>query len=345
VTFEGRRVDLRVSAESGEGRMELDGGFEFDPDGGVVGRVRLSGSDVLFLNMPQARVFASPDLQFTYRGDELRIVGDVAIPTARLTGLIESGGVTPSPDEVIIGEVRSEGPAVVSRIRLVVGPDVTLNVRGLSGRVEGELLTIVDPPALPAGRGKLRVRDGEIVAFGQRLTIERGELIYTGGPLEDPAIDISAVREVADVRAGIRARGTIREPNVTLFSEPQMSRAEILSYLTTGKPINELRSGEEDDLSRAATSLALAGGSLVAGEVGDRVGIDELGFEGDDETGNASLVIGKYLSPQLFVSYGVGLLEAVNVLRVRYRLTRQLYIEVATSEESSADVIYWFDRD
>ncbi len=83
----------------------------------------------------------------------------------------------------------------------------------------------------------------------------------------------------------------------------------------------------------------------MTGEVGARVGIDELGFEGDDETGNASLVIGKYLSPQLFVSYGVGLLEAVNVLRVRYRLSRALYVEVATSEESSADVIYSFDRD
>ena len=124
-----------------------------------------------------------------------------------------------------------------------------------------------------------------------------------------------------------------------------MSRAEILSYLTTGKPISELRSGEEDDLSRAATSVALAGGSLVTGEVGARVGVDELGFEGDDETGNASLFIGKYLSPQLFVSYGVGLLEAVNVLRVRYRLSHRLFIEVATSEESSADVIYTFDRD
>jgi translocation and assembly module TamB len=345
VEFEGRRIELRVSAESGEGLMELGGGFEFDPDGSVVGRVRLSGNDILFLNMPQAQVFASPDLQFTYRDDEVRIVGEVVIPTARLTGLIESGAFNPSPDEVIIGEVRSAGPAVVSRIRLVVGPDVTLNVRGLSGNIDGELLTIVDPPALPAGRGKLRVRDGEVVAFGQRLTIERGELIYTGGPLEDPAIDISATREVADVRAGIRARGTLQEPNVTLFSDPQMSRAEILSYLTTGKPINELRSGEEDDLSRAATSLALAGGSLVTGEVGARVGIDELGFEGDDETGNASLVIGKYLSPQLFVSYGVGLLEAVNVLRVRYRLSRALHIEVATSEESSADVIYSFDRD
>jgi len=344
VDFKGRRLELNVSAESGEGRMELAGGFDFDPDSGTVGRVRLSGDDILFLNMPQARVFASPDLQFTYRDEELRIVGEVVIPSARLTGLIEAGAVTPSPDEVIIGEVRSEGPAVVSRVRLVVGPDVTLSVRGLSGHIDGELLTIVDPPALPSGRGKLKVRDGEVVAFGQRLTIERGELIYTGGPLEDPAIDISAVREVADVRAGVRARGTLREPNVSLFSDPQMSRSEILSYLTTGKPISELRSGEEDDLSRAATSLALAGGSLVTGEVGARVGIDELGFEGDDDTGNASLVIGKYLSPQLFVSYGVGLLEAVNVLRVRYRLSRKLHIEVATSEESSADIIYSFDR-
>jgi translocation and assembly module TamB len=342
--FTGRRVELSVSAESGGGRMEVGGGMELTPDGRAVGRVRVRGTDVLLVNMPQARLFASPDLQFTYRSDELRIVGDVVIPSGQLTGLVNTGAVTPSPDEVIIGEVQAEGPAVVARVHLRVGPDVTVDFRGLSGRLEGEILTIVDPPAAPYGRGELRFLDGSLAVFGQRLKIERGALVYTGGPLEDPSIDITAVREVQDVRVGARARGSLREPTVTLFSEPPMSRAETLSYLTTGKPISELESGEDATLSRAAASLALAGGSLIAGEVGERVGIDELGFEGDDETGNASLVIGKWLSPQLYVSYGVGLLEAVNVLRMRYRLSRKLSVEVSTSDESSADVIYTLER-
>ena len=204
--------------------------------------------------------------------------------------------------------------------------------------------SLVYPPGEPYGRGELRFIDGSLTVFGQRLEIQRGALVYTGGPLEDPSIDITAVREVQDVRVGAQARGSLREPTVTLFSEPPMSRAETLSYLTTGKPISELQSGEDANLSRAATSLALAGGSLIAGEVGERIGIDELGFEGDDETGNASLVIGKWLSPQLYVSYGVGLLEAVNVLRMRYRLSRRLSVEVSTSEESAADVIYTIER-
>jgi translocation and assembly module TamB len=342
--FIGRRVELSVSAESGGGRMEVGGGIEITPDGRAVGRVRVRGADVLIVNMPEARLFASPDLQFTYRGDELRIVGDLKIPSGQLTGLVNTGAVRPSPDEAIIGEVQDEGPAVVARVRLTVGPDVTVDFRGLSGRLEGEILTIVDPPAEPYGRGELRFIDGSLAVFGQRLEIQRGALVYTGGPLEDPSIDITAVREVQDVRVGARARGSLREPTVTLFSEPPMSRAEALSYLTTGKPISELESGEDANLSRAATSLALAGGSLIAGEVGERIGIDELGFEGDDETGNASLVIGKWLSPQLYVSYGVGLLEAVNVLRMRYRLSRRLSVEVSTSEESAADVIYTIER-
>lgn len=305
----------------------------------------MSGSQVLVADMPQAQVYASPDLQLTYRGNELHVVGDVAIPTGRLTGLIQTGAVNPSPDEVIVGEVNDEGASVVSRVRVRVGPDVTVDLKGLSGRLEGEVLTVVDPPALPSGNGKLEFLDGSLTVFGQRLEIQRGALIYTGGPLEDPAIDVSAVREVDDITAGARARGPIRQPEITLFSDPPMSRAETLSYLTTGKPVGDLRGGEKTDVGQAASALALAGGSLVAGEVGERIGIDELGFEGDDETGETSLVIGKWLSPQVYVSYGVGLLEAVNVLKLRYRLNRKLSIELSSSNESAADVIYTIERD
>ncbi|MEJ2521870.1 MAG: translocation/assembly module TamB domain-containing protein [Gammaproteobacteria bacterium] len=344
-TLDGTNVDVSLSARSGGGLLDMEGWLDLAEGASPVSRFWLSGADVLLVDIPEARLVASPDLKFTYRKAEMRIVGNVSIPSGKLTGIIESGGVNPSPDEVIVGEPPEEGAAVIARIYLQVGPDVDVELGGLSGRLEGEILTVVDPPALPWGRGELRFVDGELAAFGQELEIQRGRLIYTGGPLEEPALDVVARREVDGVAAGARLRGTLSEPSFSIFSEPPMSRAETLSYLTTGKPIGDLSAGEDAALSNAAASLALAGGSMIAGEVGERVGIDTLGFEGSDETGQASLVIGKYLSPQLFVSYGVGLLDAINVLKMRYRLSRKLSVEVATSDETSADIIYTFERD
>lgn len=344
-TLDGTLVEITLEASSGSGALEMEGWVDLAADASPVSRFWLRGTDVLLVDIPEARLIASPDLKFTYRYGEMRIVGNVAIPSGKLTGILATGAVNPSPDEVIVGEAPDEGAAVIARIYVQVGPNVDVELRGLSGRLEGEMLTVVDPPALPWGRGELRFIDGELAAFGQELEIQRGKLIYNNVPLQEPALDVVARREVDGVTAGARVRGPLSEPSFSIFSDPPMSRAETLSYLTTGKPVGDLDSGEDAALSRAAASLALAGGSLIAGEVGERVGIDTLGFEGDDETGNASLVIGKYLSPQLFVSYGVGLLDAINVLKMRYRLNRRLSVEVATSDETSADIIYTFDRE
>ena len=56
-------------------------------------------------------------------------------------------------------------------------------------------------------------------------------------------------------------------------------------------------------------------------------------------------MIGKYLSPSLYVSYGIGLFEPVNTLRLRYTITRrwQLVTE-SSSKESGGDVIYNIER-
>jgi autotransporter translocation and assembly factor TamB len=96
---------------------------------------------------------------------------------------------------------------------------------------------VTEPEALPWGRGELRVVDGTFGAFGQRLEIETGRLIYTGGPLENPGLEIRAVRRVDQVTAGALVRGTLQEPEITLYSDPPMPSAEVLSYLTLGKSL------------------------------------------------------------------------------------------------------------
>ncbi|MCC5869806.1 MAG: translocation/assembly module TamB domain-containing protein, partial [Gammaproteobacteria bacterium] len=110
------------------------------------------------------------------------------------------------------------------------------------------------------------------------------------------------------------------------------------------KSINDLDSGEQASLDSAANSLALSGGNLLAREIGGRLGFDEVGVAAGSEPGSASLVIGKYLNPRLFVSYGVGLFDAVNEVRVRYRLGSQWTVEAASGEQSSADLVYTIER-
>ncbi len=346
VDLDPETIRFEASARSGDGELTSRGSFAMT--GGFRGNASVTGSDLLVMNLPEARVLASPRLGLDFRDNTLVVNGLIEVPTARITGILQgTGAVSVSGDEVIVGELAQEEAEqldVQFNLRLNVGPDVNLEVAGLRGRVEGSLLAIQRSGEVPFGQGEVRVLDGTFGAFGQRLEIDQGRLLFTGGPLEDPGLDIRAVRRIDEIVAGAQVRGTVSEPEISIFSEPPMPRAEALSYLTIGKSINELDSGEQDALNSAANSLALSGGNLLAREIGGRLGFDEVGVAAGSEPGSAALVVGRHFGPRLFVSYGVGLFDAVNELRLRYRLSTRWAVEAASGEQSSADLFYTIER-
>ncbi len=345
VDLDDDTLSYELSAMSGDGRLTSSGRFNFAD--GFAGNANLSGENLLVLDLPEARVLASPELGLLYRGNHLQINGVVAIPSASVTGIVQgTGSVSESPDTVMVGADTGDDQALQIGyvVRLNVGPEVSIDAAGLRGRIEGSLLAIQTDDGVASGRGDVRVIDGSFGAFGQRLTIEQGRLLFTGGPIDDPGLDIRAVRKIDEITAGAQVRGTLSEPEISVFSDPPMPRAEALSYLTVGKSINDLDSGEQASVDSAANSLAVSGGNLLAREIGGRLGFDEVGVAEGTEPGSASLVIGKYLNPRLFVSYGVGLFDAVNELRVRYRLSSQWTVEAASGDQSSADLVYTIER-
>ncbi len=67
----------------------------------------------------------------------------------------------------------------------------------------------------------------------------------------------------------------------------------------------------------------------------------ELSAEGSDEDTTAT--IGGYLGQRIYLSYGVGLYEPINVLTARLYLKTRLWLEVVSSLENSLDLYYSFD--
>jgi translocation and assembly module TamB len=345
-TAAGRQLEFQATARSGDGRLRTDGRFDLQAEG-VVGSATLTGERVLVVNVPEASLQASPELRFDYTGKALNVTGEVALPEGRITGLVKGSGVGVSDDEVLVGRRETtapEGIEVTARIRASVGPDVTLRVLGLRGRVEGQVVATTRPQQLPSGRGEVRVVRGTFEAFGQRLNIETGRLVYTGGPLQNPGLDIRATRTIEEVTAGAQVRGTLQDPEISVFSDPPLPRAEALSYLMLGKSMGELEGGEQASLNSAANSAALSGGGLIARSVGERLGFDEVGV-GESADGGSAVVVGKYLGGGLYVSYGLGLFDAVNTLKLRYRINRRLSLEATSGEEAAADLYYTFERD
>ena len=97
-------------------------------------------------------------------------------------------------------------------------------------------------------------------------------------------------------------------------------------------------------MGQAALALGLAGGDTLARAMGDRFGIDDVRVESNDTGDEASLVVGSYLSPKLYVSYGVGLMDSLNSLNLRYQLSNRWQLEVESGETSGADLFFTIER-
>ena len=77
---------------------------------------------------------------------------------------------------------------------------------------------------------------------------------------------------------------------------------------------------QEDGDESTELSAEEQGSALLAGQLGKYVGLDDVGLTRDQATGDQSLVLGKYLSPRLYVSYGISLIEEINTLKLRYTI-------------------------
>ena len=60
---------------------------------------------------------------------------------------------------------------------------------------------------------------------------------------------------------------------------------------------------------------------FLAKKLGKMFGIEEVEVKTSPDTQSPSLVLGTYLSPKLYVSYGFGLIDAINTLQLRYRIS------------------------
>jgi translocation and assembly module TamB len=347
--FVGDTLEFSGEATSRKGPLTLDGRFSW-PEGVMTGSMRLKGESLLVADTPEFRILASPDLTIRAEGGMYTVTGEVFIPSAMIAPKDLSTSVGTSEDERIVGgEAEEMEPSTMQRvrseIRVRLGDDVRVDSYGLKATLGGEVVVRTEPGDRARGEGAINVIQGEYKAFGVFVKITRGVLSFRDSPLGEPVLDLVAEREIKDedVRVVVNVRGELDNPFVTLSSEPAMPNNEALSYLLTGRSLNTLQSNEAANVNRAAESLAISGGGLLLGGLGTRLGLDEVSVEsaGADDT---QVVLGKFLSPKLFVSYGISIAEAINTVKLRYTLNPRWSLKAEAGLEQSADVEFRIER-
>ena len=348
--FAGDELTFAAGGDTAKGKLTLDGNFRW-PEGVMTGAMFVRGDELLVADTPDFRVVASPDIALRAGLNGYEVDGTIRIPSARISPRELTTSVSTSPDERIVGlpEVEDTGPSsidrIVSKISVVLGDAVRVVAYGLKARLEGTVVVNTAPMDVARGNGTINIVDGQYKAFGQDVRITKGSLSYRNTPLSEPNLDIVAERTIkdADITVAVNVRGTLDQPFITLSSTPPMSDNETLSYLLTGRSIDTLQSGEAANVNQAAENLAVSGGGLLLGGLGTRLGLDEVSVERDDND-DTSVVLGKALSPKLFVSYGISIAEAINTIKLRYTLNKKWSLKAESGLEQSADVEYKIER-
>nr|WP_306673712.1 translocation/assembly module TamB domain-containing protein [Tahibacter caeni] len=330
-----QQVTVSGGIASGGGRLEVSGSGGLAADAPL--EIKLAGKDFLAADIPAAHVLISPQLTVRRDAQGLYASGEVGMPKADidLTKLPGGGAAKRSPDVVVVDAEATESKGalpITADVTLRLGDSVKLKGFGLDGKLDGQLVVVERPGRQTTGRGEIRV-GGTYKAYGQDLKIQTGRLLFAGTAIDNPGLDLKAARELKDVTAGLRVQGTAQVPVLTVYSEPAMEQSEALSYLITGRPLSALKSGEGDLVGAAAQALGSATGDLLAKSIGARLGVDAA-VSDNAAIGGAAFTVGKYLSPKLYLSYGVGIFTPGEVITLRYKLSRlwELEAQNATTE-------------
>ncbi|MCG5547793.1 translocation/assembly module TamB domain-containing protein [Halorhodospira halochloris] len=357
VELNGSKAGIAGGFYIGSERAQISGQADWEQFDNWLVEVGVEGQRLEAIYPPYARLRVSPDLMARVRPGTVEVVGSVHVPSGKITVQeIPQQVVAKSDDAVVIRRERDDATDILEEVaqawgfdadlELSMGDRVDLEAFGINGKLTGSMRIRQRPEAEPAGFGELRIVDGEYRAYGQRLSIRRGMVMFSG-PLDRPELDVEAVRRIErdGVTAGLRLIGSAREPNVSVFSEPAMSEEDALSYMIRGRPLGAEGPGSDALVAQAAVALGVYGAQSAVGGFAEQLGVEDFEIDAVGEGEEAQVVVSGYVRPNLYVAYGVGVFQPLNTVTLRYYLTQQLFMEAVSSEESALDLMYRFDID
>ena len=332
---------------------------------GLSGRIVVSGEAQLknpqaglTLTFEKFTATSRSDRQVTVSGvtrlnldlKRLELTGELSVDRARLEMPAASKPAL-SPDVVVVGGPPREKSAnqrfpVALDLKLKLGNDFLFKGAGLDARLGGQLRVFTLNQTL-RGEGTIKVEEGRYAAYAQTLNIERGVLRFVG-PIDNPGLDVLAVRKTSNVKAGVQVGGTVQRPVVKLYSDPAMPDTEKLAWLVLGHGLEN--SGQQEFVLMqvaAAALLSQAESVNFQSKLADSLGIDSFDVRagGSEDLSSAVVSVGKRLSARATLSYEQSLDGLSQVVKVLYQLTPSVRLEAQAGQQSSFDAFYTREYD
>ena len=337
------------------------------------GELSLQGANFPIINTKEYQIHLSPQLNIKFTPANVNVSGKIMIPFAQIKPQTFSNSLAVSEDIVFKNAKEKTTPASFNMnmdIAVEMGEEVELTAKGLHATLAGMVHLKQIPQGPVTAAGELSVKKGEYKAYGQDLLIEHGQLIFAGGRLDNPGINLRASKNIEtssstlsgsnqlfdfntsnlqntnlgdSISVGVEVGSRLSNPKITLFSNPAiLSQADILSMLVLGRPASQANKAGAQLLLTALTSMDFGSGTngtQMLEQLKKSLGVDfnlqtnsVYNQSTNQVTDSTGLVVGKSLSKRIYLSYNVGLSQDdPNVLTMKYLLNKFLSIQVTSS--------------
>lgn len=327
-------------------------------DGG--GDIKLTLYRFPALQRSDRYAMVSGTITLTAAMPRIDIVGDLKADAGWFSLEILQG--VPSLDEDVKVIHAGQDRATVStplqtsmNMKFDMGPRFYITGMGLDAGLLGSIQILLNDGRL-TGVGALRTRGGGIEAYGQKLRLSRGTLTFQGR-LDNPLLDIEALRTGEQVEAGVKVVGTAQRPRIDLVSYPDVSDVEKLSWLLLGRGPDE--SGSDAALLVSVGTALLGGGqpfykqfglddvSVRTGNIGssgsilpDRTVAGDVNRDSDSQLATQFLVASKSFANGITLSVEQALAGSDTVGRASYRLARGLSVDLKGGSVNGIALVY-----
>lgn len=364
------RLNVTDAAASTPGTVRAEGSIRIAGAGAGQGAIHVQADRIAALQTRERWLMASGTAALTLGADQLTLAGDLRADAGSIDIGDESRPqlgndvvVIRRSDKQKAAANQKSGSPLALDLSVALGDKFFVRGRGLDARLAGSLRVRGQAGKTLLATGFVRTVDGTFNAYNQRLAIERGVVNFQG-PIENPGLNIRAVRRNLRVVPGVEITGTVQQPRIKLVSEPELPESEKLSWLVLGYPPSQLSGREQELLGSAA--LALLSGQRSGGGGSDllrSLGVDislrsgpsaapgsatlaQLAAAspgaGTPATAQRIVTVGRRLSDKAYLGVEQSLTGTLTIVQLTYQMSRRLSAVARTGAENALDLIYTF---
>ena len=187
----------------------------------------------------------------------------------------------------------------------------------------------------PTASGQFDVRNGTFKYLSHVFNITKGNAHFVGGSYL-PNLQLEAETNVSNYTIMLGVKGTVDHMDLSLSSNPRLSRKQIISMLTFGRGADSNSSTlTNEDVNAVATAgLQMFAFGYVQDALQNTLGLDRINITtgsidpdeptNRDTASNYNIEIGKYVLPRVMLTYSQGINNKQNKYGIEYSVKRNL---------------------